>query len=286
MYHSIFLTVLLLCSSCYTIAFAFPPRNGINPTSQTILTKTDYTFRDLVKEDLDDLTTVLIDAFSPSPDWHYVRPEYEKYRDYTWYCVRSGFMWEESMTGFAKVVAVPNPNASAGERKERVVAAGLWNFMERHNKTQHNSLQSLLHTLQTGFLPPWASQLDTTTAAGDTPKYNCSAHLDLNETRAYDYSRQLMLADQKYIEDAYPKQLYLGLLATHPDWDGHGFAARNLYWGIELAQKLGTPVTLIATPAGYPVYKDVGFLGLTNFSVKALDGWEGEDFWFEVMEYA
>jgi len=139
----------------------------------------------------------------------------------------------------------------------------------------------------TQLFPSGIATAESQVSIGDSDtKYNCSANLDVNQTRAIDFDRQLRAAKSQYIDRAYLKQLYLNILATHPDWDGNGFAALNLDWGIGFAETLAEPVTLIATPAGYPLYKDVGFRSLKNVTIETLEGWEGKLLWLEVMEYS
>jgi hypothetical protein len=280
MYHRVFFTALVLCI-CYAIALR--PQHGIKSSSQTVLRTADYTFRNAIKEDIDDIITVFLDAFSPSPSWRYLRPEYQKYKDYIWSCMQANVLqqWDhiDTNTTFIKVVAVPDTNAFNG-RNERVVAVGVWFIMTR-NDTAMSATNSFLRALQ-NKPPIWDSRLDT---SDSSTKYNCSANLDLNLTRAADYQRQFTPEETRYIDEAYPEQLYLSMLATHPDWDGHGFAAMNLHWGIELAKTLDNPVTLIATPAGYPLYDDTGFQSLKNISIQTLDGWGQGSLWYEVMEY-
>ena len=112
-------------------------------------------------------------------------------------------------------------------------------------------------------------------------------------------------------------QLYLNLLATHPEWDGNGFGARQVRWGLELSRngdfgreregdgdvvvrdnladeevrdeladgeaKRTIPVTLLATPAGWPLYESLGFEGVENATIGMLDTM-GE-LWFEVCKW-
>jgi hypothetical protein len=47
--------------------------------------------------------------------------------------------------------------------------------------------------------------------------------------------------------------------------------------------KLGVPVTLLATPAGWVLYDSLGFEGLKNATVEMVDG-DGE-LWYEVMQW-
>lgn len=252
-------------------------------SSQAILSNLNYTLRNAIREDIDDITTVVIDAFSPGLAWQYVRPEYENFKNYTWHCTRAALaqQWDEisTDTNFIKVVTIPDTQTSDG-RNERVVALGIWKLLAR-NDTMNRGMESFLQVLQNST-PTWEGQLDSSHSG---TKYNCSAHLDTNQTRATDADWQLNAAKDQYIDKAYPRQLYLNTLATHPDWDGNGFAALNLDWGIGLAKTLGEPVTLIATPTGYLLYNHIGFRSLKNISIEMLDGWQGEPLWFEVMEY-
>jgi hypothetical protein len=43
------------------------------------------------------------------------------------------------------------------------------------------------------------------------------------------------------------------------------------------------PVTLLATPAGWGLYDEMGFEGVKNATVEMVDG-DGE-LWYEVMEW-
>ncbi|KAH8649116.1 hypothetical protein BX600DRAFT_474568 [Xylariales sp. PMI_506] len=100
-------------------------------------------------------------------------------------------------------------------------------------------------------------------------------------TRVLQLRKAIDDAGQTYIEDVYPWKVYLDLLATHPDWDGNGFGATHLRWGLALADARALPTVLMATPAGYPLYKSVGFEGIHNVTVERLDG-EGI-IWYEAM---
>lgn len=275
MYRSVFLTAVVLCT-CYTVALGL---HVVKSSSQTILNSAGYHFRPAIREDIDDITTVYLDAFSPGPLWQYTMPAYQRWKDYIWHCQQAAIeqQWDnlDTDTTFVQVVAVPDTNASNG-RNERVVAFGIWKLKERDNIVT----SALEHSSQIG-MRDWKIQLDT---SNNSSKYNCSANLGRNQTRTADFERQFD-AKSQFLDKAYPEQLYLNTLATHPDWDGYGFAALNLHWGFELANTYKIPVTLIATPAGYPLYDDIGFRSIKNITIETLDGWGEGILWFEVMEY-
>ena len=235
-----------------------------------------FTFRDATYEDIDDATTIIIDAFSPSPQWHYHSPSREKYLDYEWYCMREAIekQWKEVDWTYAwgRVVSVPVENSKHG-RDERVVALALWDRLIQDSASVVASGEDGALNVNHGF--------DLMALLNKT--FDCSKHSDLNMTRGLDFSYQFSFAKYKYIDNAYDDQLYLSLLATHPDWDGNGLGAKNLHWGMELAERWKVPVTLIATPAGYPLYRSEGFEDVKNITIKMLDGL-GE-LWFEVQRW-
>ena len=274
MFSQLFLTALL----------CIPSFSQASSDSQAVLRSPDFIFRDSVREDLDDLTTVSLDAFSSGAAFKYIRIDDDSLKDYTWYCQRRlvGEVWEliDNVAAFGKVVAVPDP-AAAGPRKERVVSCGFW-IDSIANETAARALLPLLHTLQIG-LPTPAS--DAVFARDVGAKYNCSAHLDINMTRSASMGSQMEAGKARYIDDVFPEHFYLAALSTHPDWDGHGFAAQSLTWGMDFAKERGEPATLIATPAGYPLYVAHGFQSVKNLTIETFSDWEGGAVWFEVMHW-
>jgi hypothetical protein len=105
-----------------------------------------------------------------------------------------------------------------------VVALSVWFFTAR-NDTATRATQFFSQMLQYG--PPiWGSQFGS---KGISSRQNCSAELGANQTCAADLDRQLDVAKSWYLDEVYPKQLYLDSLATHLDWDGYGFAVSNSY---------------------------------------------------------
>jgi hypothetical protein len=210
-------------------------------------------------------------------------PEYQKWKDYTWHCFHAMFKqaWDQVDRDdvFVQVVAVPNSDFSVG-RDERVVAFGIWVLNE--HSTLATKGKELPLSIWHSDIREWSSRRNFSDLRA---QYDCSAHLDTNQTRADDYTRQFA-SKTRFLHDAYPRQLYLNTLATHPDWNGRGFATMNLHWGFKLAKKLSSPVTLIATPTGYGLYDYLGFRTIKNITIETLDGWGRGSLWFEVMDYS
>lgn len=207
--------------------------------------------RPATQDDLDDFVTVYIDAFKPGPLWQYVYIDDDKYANYTWTCLRKAVQeqWEDlSARNSVNVIAVPNDTARVGERNETVVSIAAWAWVKPEDFEAQQFTREL-HALHS----------------------KCSKELDVNVTRAADFERQFDEIAVPYIRDLPEPQLYLGLLATHPDWDGHGLGAAQVEVGLRKAARANTPVTLIATPAGFPLYDSLGFRSLANLTFVKLD---------------
>ncbi|KAJ4419383.1 hypothetical protein N0V82_004965 [Gnomoniopsis sp. IMI 355080] len=248
-----------------------------------------FTFRNATLDDLDDITTVFLDAFSRAPSWGYVRQFADIYPDYTWNCLREMFNQtylnnSEMAPGGFKVITVPD---QLSYRKEKVVSISIWDF----NYLRQASDKSLLSTSLAGL----GVIMPSRTAYNVQPAvegFDCKAHLDMNITRARQVEEVMKEAGDKYLLKPYGQQLVLALLATHPDWDGNGFAARHIHWGKETLAEINhgpehlkhrVPLTLIGTPAGYPLYVSEGFEGVRNITIERLDG-KGI-IWMEAMKY-
>lgn len=226
---------------------------------QQPLRVTPTEFRDLRVEDAGDFATVIIDAFSQSPSWNYIHQFADDHPGYLRNCmvqsVKEAFS-NGTLGSSYKVIAVPEQSSRSGSR---VVSISIWNF----NKTTQNS---------TSLIPLIFGE-----------DGSCAKQLDVNQTRSAPYVKHLADAE-KVLDYIFERQAYLELLATHPKWDGHGFAARHLDWGMDVARNMGLPATLIATPAGYPLYKSKGFQDVANVTLDMLDGLG--ILWHEAMKYS
>lgn len=257
--------LIYITSSLLTTAHLLPP-NG-----QHIIHQTDkITIRPATELDLDDITTVIMDAFAPGQVYRYVFPQLDQYRQYHWRCLRKDVgrsLKYKEKNDFWNVIAVPieeTANFAIQGRHERVVAVGVWDVLEPAK-----------NVVRPGMISPFVSRMG---------HMSCSDHLDVNITRALDYSRQYGPAEKHYVDDYPDKQVYLALLATHPDWDGHDFAATHIQWGLNMAAEMDLMTTLIATPAGWKLYNQLGFDSVANITITTIDP-EDDNLWFEYMQY-
>jgi hypothetical protein len=255
-------------------------------------------FRPALESDLPAITTITVEAFLPSADWHYLIPDIQAHKKDIWACLHdqmaTGWKHFDRNQTFINVITVPSSSRNAqdenndqeGTKTETPVSFAVWNM---RTTASNPSPFPLLALQQTCLTPPGT-----------------------NLTRALDLHRRVQAVEQKYFSPSseqgsvWQDQLYLNLVATHPDWDGNGFAAQQVRWGMDLSRRgrqdldvgegegeevgdggevqgTAVPVTLLATPAGWPLYENLGFEGVENATISMLDGL-GE-LWFEVCKW-
>lgn len=287
MLASLLLTFLVLATPIASLSLP----STVPPINQQPLLKDDQSnlashFRDFQAKDIPAVTTLFIEAFRPSATWHYLIPDLEHHYAEVWACYNATFTqaWKTYDRNYTigKVITVPRSNSittskSSSKSKpedeedgEIAVSFSVWNIrtpdspFPSNNNINPFSIPSLLLSLQQTCNPPPGT----------------------NTTRAASFTAQTLALDHAYFSSSlYPHQLYLNILATHPLWDGNGFAARHLAWGKQLSRALEPemPVTLLSSPAGYPLYDGEGFESVKNVTVEMVDG-DGE-LWFEVMRW-
>ena len=245
-------------------------------------------FRGVEFKDLAAITTVFIEAFSPSAVWHYVMPGLQDHKDEAWACLHAELKdaWRTRNTNrtIGKVITVPSRSnghseseqEAEAEEEDLVVSFSFWSIRTRKYGGDGEIEEPQEATNPLTSFSSLAAALQSR-CGGMAPGTNL--------TRAMDFQRQNDAYEYKYFDKAYPHQLYLKLLATHPDWDGNGFGARHVEWGQQLSLELEPrmPVTLFASPAGYPLYDSLGFESVKNATIAMLDGLG--DLWFEVMRW-
>jgi ribosomal protein S18 acetylase RimI-like enzyme len=92
-------------------------------------------------------------------------------------------------------------------------------------------------------------------------------------------------AKKEILEKRYgDKELYLGLLACHPDYQGRGAGRELLRWGLEKADEEGLDVTLMTALNGpaSPFYKRFGFVEVESFRTQL----EGEEEYHDTLTMA
>ncbi|KAL2154632.1 hypothetical protein VTH82DRAFT_3308 [Thermothelomyces myriococcoides] len=67
--------------------------------------------------------------------------------------------------------------------------------------------------------------------------------------------------------------LYLSLLGCTPAYQRCGAGSALLEWGVNLADRLGLPSRLEASPAGYRLYKKFGYEDMAVLDLEITEGW-------------
>jgi hypothetical protein len=242
--------------------------------SQIPLSTNDITIRPAVEADVDDIVTVIIEAFLPGPAWQYIYTHAEQYKDLFWHCLRQelgGSFARLPNNAFLNVITKPHHNfahqTDSNGKVDHVVAIAGWKLISSESSDP--------------------DQTDLASIGGVYASFTkCSSHPEMNLTRAVDFQQQANDIDMRYVYGRPGDQFYLALLATHPSWDGHGFGAAHLHWGLEKARTWGkhVPVTLVSTPAGWSLYDSLGFKSVQNITVTTLDD-DIDDLWFEYMDF-
>lgn len=269
MAHTSTLVLTLFVYCVYSLALAVQTQHL--PQQQIIVGGSEIKIRPATELDLDDIVTVLVDAFSPGPLYRYLFPQFDKFKERYWQCTREelGRQFANIPANvFVNVIAVPvGGRTEAGmmprNRHERVVDVAIWNILEPDEDTLQSHRASPLESYLRGS--------------------SCEKHIGANLTRAAHYSKQFSAAEERYVDNYPGTQVYLNILATHPNWDGQGFGAAQCHWGMAMASEMGRPTTLLATPAGWPLYDSLGFESVANITIKTLDSFD--DLWFEYMRY-
>ncbi len=79
------------------------------------------------------------------------------------------------------------------------------------------------------------------------------------------FRADLARAKKRFFDGYSDGQLYLGMLACHPDYQGRGAGRALVGWGLGKAKTEGLAVTLFASPMGARIYKRLGFQDVGSF---------------------
>lgn len=80
---------------------------------------------------------------------------------------------------------------------------------------------------------------------------------------------------------AFEKRMFLKLIATHPEYEGEGYAKALLRAGYELARKTEAAVTVFAGPRGYVFFSGLGFADRGPLSINT----GGDDVTIKAMSF-
>jgi predicted N-acetyltransferase YhbS len=88
------------------------------------------------------------------------------------------------------------------------------------------------------------------------------------------YRSDIAIAKKRLFDTPYHgNHYYLGLLATHPDYQCRGFGKELVHRGLDKAKQQEWNVTLFSSPMGRRVYSKLGFRDVGGFRTQ-IDGEE------------
>jgi len=119
-------------------------------------------------------------------------------------------------------------------------------------------------------------------SAGETPQRGSWSEIvahghetrkDAKPSRLSAFVEAVIHGRKSYL-DGYGHQMYLHLLATHPDYQSRGHAKGLCQWILGMARENGSVVSTLASPTGYIFYSGLGFTDVGCVVVKVEEEWE------------
>lgn len=107
---------------------------------------------------------------------------------------------------------------------------------------------------------------------------DCSKRPDRDAKRVAAFNQTIRAyARDHFVKRFEEKHLYLGTLATHPDYQRRGAGSMLLQYGLNVAEEESLGLSLFASPMGHPVYAAKGYNVTDVLKIQV----EGEDEWVE-----
>lgn len=223
--------------------------------------------------DLDAITEVALAAFPLDPQWDYRFPHRHEFpednQNYTKIGYRAFFNAPKGAT-YIMVATAPSLEDPA---VTKLVAIAVWEVTNLTNpetrpprsshKCQYNCLLDKHKNLPTG---------QCILVIINPPKSD--SRRDAHPKRMEAFIDAMEVAHRRYFSDVHETgHIRLRILATHPDYRRRGAGTKLCNWGIDLAVKNQTYISVFASPMGKKLYARLGFKELAVVVVQV----EGEE---------
>ncbi|KAI1108005.1 acyl-CoA N-acyltransferase [Nemania sp. NC0429] len=207
--------------------------------------------------DLDAIAWIAVAASPADPVFTYRYPYMDQYpEDYAKY---TRIRYSENFANPDNVVMVYECPSIEDPSIIKPVAFAVW------------LLPSSQRPAQTGGVEANQQQL---TNNDDGKQANRLERRDANPARWATYHADALAAKQRLFEEPFgDRQLYLGMLECHPDYQRRGAGGMLVAWGINKARADKLTLTLFASPMGARLYKRLGFRDVGTFRTQV----PGED---------
>lgn len=213
--------------------------------------------REATITDLDAITEIALAAFPLDPQWHYRFPRRHEFPEDTENYTKIGYKTffdapkETSYVILATIPSLEDPTVT------KPVAMAIWEMtnlksevgipIRSSQKCQYNySLikhKNLHNVLLVVINPP-----------------NIEPRRDAHPRRMEAFTDTMEVAHCQYFSDIYgTNHIHLKILATHPDYWRRGAGTKLCNWGIDLAEKNRTYISVFASPMGEKLYARLGF---------------------------
>ena len=238
----------------------------------------DLAIRNATLHDVDVIADIILAAFDSAPHLKYMFQFKDQFPEEHLRCARIGICrsMKRNKLAIAQLVEMPS---NTDPEIFQPVAMALWQYPP-------SSDPSAIHIAIGTWEPPQSCFrffCKSDILIVSNPTAEC-LHRDANLTRAIDFENKFTRAKRSLVDNVFgSNQIYLNTLATHPDYQSRGAGTSLVRSGLDMASNYRANVTLIATEAGRPIYRHVGFKSFVNISISSVD--EDADFPFDVMFY-
>ncbi|KAJ4269899.1 hypothetical protein NW762_001568 [Fusarium torreyae] len=197
----------------------------ISPASKD-LSNEPLTLRQATKDDLDNITWIIVNAYPDDPGCDYRFPYRDEYPSDFWKWTRVEY--EEYLNQSDKFVnmVVTAPVLDHGEVVHQPISIGVWDLAVRTDFT-----------------------------GGD---HGINERRDANPQHMSEFTTSCSDGFKKHFR-RYGYQMPLWSLATHPDFRRRGAATMICQWGQKEGLKRNQPQSLLASPMGKPLYLSLGY---------------------------
>ncbi|ETS79398.1 hypothetical protein PFICI_09251 [Pestalotiopsis fici W106-1] len=216
-------------------------------------------------EDLDDLTKIAQAGFPDDPEFDYRFPHRQKYPDDHWRWTRreyEGYLNQPDK--YAVLLATLPTNQKSDEyndehKQERElnrswpvsVALAVWDMAV----TTESQVSGLFPLHASGKVINCGRPLISLYPVD----IGIDQRRDANPEHMLEFANTLSSAFETHFAKYAGNQIHLWLLTTHPDFRRRGAGSALCRWGLQLAQKRGQPVTVLASWMGKTLYEQLGF---------------------------
>lgn len=217
--------------------------------------------REATITDLDAITEIALAAFSLDSQWHYRFPHRHEFpkdtENYTKIGYRAFFdaPKETSYVILATLPSLEDPTVT------KPVAMAVWETnLKSEVEIPTRSSQKCQYTYNYFLIRHKNLHIVVNVPLAVINPPNIEPRRDAHPRRMEAFTDVMEVARRRYFSDIYgADHIHLKILATHPDYRRRGAGTKLCNWGIDLAKKNQTYISVFASPMGEKLYAHLGF---------------------------